>query len=620
MERYQDDTKITLDDFKACGWRDVLEEAHQEDYLSMWQQLSSEAKEAIEEGALSVGKVLWLLSDAYSMMLKPNSLNEPFIPFIVMAGKRSVLPEDFKEDDVIFFSQIVPLIDDPRLCARLSDIVWLLLRPRNPKYALTAIDNYIQIEISTEAWVRDGREYWDRAIQLCLMLRAGAGDRLNKIESKIIESLKNSSPEDGYLANWLSDILLKHRLGGKERLTISRKLEELAIYFEDIGKLYKARDYFNAASEWYKKAGDAEKSAAMIVKNAECWVKETTDRQSSDNPINMVAASLYENAIHKYRTIPRVLRDQHNVESRITELRGLMNESGEKSLDEMSQITSGPLDISELIENAIKAVKGKELPEALLQFTNIYRGARTKKIREFSEEMMRNHPLQSLFAATHLSSDGRVVAKRPVADLDGKNKDVIVWLEMIKHYAMELSVAVQGNIWPALEVLRQEHRLKEADFYSIVARSPVVPPDRKRLIAKALFHGYDDDFVSSLHLLTPQIENLVRYHLKQHGEKTTNVDINGIENENGLSALMNNSKVNDIFGEDLAFEIKALFCDAFGPNLRNELGHGLLGYEESQSIYSIYAWWLSFRLVFNAFWNITFANKHLNEKAKDKDA
>jgi tetratricopeptide (TPR) repeat protein len=460
----------------------------------------------------------------------------------------------------------------------------------------------------------------DRAIQLCLILRAGAGDRLNEIESIIIESLKNSSPEDGYLANWLADILLKHRLGGKERLTISRKLEELAIYFEDIGELHKARDYFDAASEWYKKAGDAEKSAAMIVKNAECWVKEAIARQSSDNPSNMVAASFYENAIHKYRTIPRVLRDQHNVESRITELRGLMNEAGEKSLHEMGQITSGPIDISKLIENAIKAVKGKELPEALLQFANIYRGARAKNIREFSEEMMRNHPLQSLFAATHLSSDGRVIAKRPAADLDGENKDAVVWPEMVKHYAMQLSLVVQGDILPALEVLRQEHRLKEADFYSIVARSPVVPPDRKRIIAKALFHGYDDDFVSSLHLLTPQIENLVRYHLKQHGEKTTNIDTNGIENENGLSALMDNPKVNDIFGEDLAFEIKALFCDAFGPNLRNELAHGLIGYEESQSIYSIYAWWLFFRLVFNTFWNTTLGKKQLNEETAEKDA
>ncbi|MGZ8159445.1 MAG: DUF4209 domain-containing protein, partial [Methylobacter sp.] len=95
----------------------------------------------------------------------------------------------------------------------------------------------------------------------------------------------------------------------------------------------------------------------------------------------------------------------------------------------------------------------------------------------------------------------------------------------------------------------------------------------------------------------------VRFHLKQAGVKTSNLDKNGIETENGLSTLMENSEVDTIFGEDLAFELKALFCDAFGLNLRNELAHGLIGYEESQSVYSVYAWWLGLRIVFNTFWN-----------------
>ncbi len=605
MGHYPENTNISLDDFNACGWREALEEARREDYSSMWQQLSSKARKATEEGNLEAGKVLWLLADACSMMLKPNSSNKPFAPFMVMDGKHSARPEDFKNEDIEFFSQIIPFIDEPKLCARISDIAWLLSKPRNHKHALSAIDNYRSIEIGTESWIRDGRdgrECWDRAIQLCLMLQAGAGERLKEIESKIVEALKESLPEDGYLANWLADLLSKHHLGVKDNRDIAEKLEALATYFEDSCDLHRARDYLDAASEWYKKSEDAPQSTVMIVRNAECWVKEA---------INMVAASFYfyESAIHKYRTIPKALRDQHNVEERIVELRGLMNEAGENSLNEMGKITSGSIDISELIENSVKAVKGKELSEALLQFANVYRGARADKIRSFSEEMIRNHPLRSLFAATHMSSDGRVIAKKPAADLGGENQESVIWPEMVKYYAMELSLVVQGDIWPALEVIRQEHRLKEADFYSVVKRSPVVPPDRIRLMAKAIFQGFDGDFISALHLLIPQIENLVRYHLKQHGEKTTNIDINGIENENGLSTLMDNSKVEDIFGKDLSFELKAIFCDPFGPNLRNELAHGLIGYEESQNIYSIYAWWLTFRLIFNTFWNANRVNQ-----------
>lgn len=384
MERYPKNTNISLDHFNASGWREALEEARREDYSSMWQQLSSRARKATEEGNLEAGKVLWLLADACSMMLKPNSLNEPFVPFMVMDGKRSALPEDFNNEDIEFFSQITALIDEPKLCARISDIAWLLLKPKNPQHALSAIDNYRSIEISTKNWIRDGRKCWDRAIQLCLMLRAGAGERLKEIESKIVEALKESSPVDGYLANWLADLLSKHHLGVKDKKDIAEKLEALATYFEDSGDLHRARDYLDAASEWYKKSEDAPQSTVIIVRNAECWVKEAIARQASDNPSNMVAASIYESAIHKYRTIPRALRDQHNVEERIVELRGLMNEAGENSLNEMGQITSGPVDISELIENSVKAVKGKELSEALLQFANVYIGARADEIRSFS--------------------------------------------------------------------------------------------------------------------------------------------------------------------------------------------------------------------------------------------
>ena len=121
----------------------------------MWQQLSSRARKATEEGNLEAGKVLWLLADACSMMLKPNSLNEPFVPFMVMDGKRSALPEDFNNEDIEFFSQIIALIDEPKLCARISDIAWLLLKPKNPQHALSAIFyivKHVSIKRNLRSW------------------------------------------------------------------------------------------------------------------------------------------------------------------------------------------------------------------------------------------------------------------------------------------------------------------------------------------------------------------------------------------------------------------------------------------------------------------------------------
>ena len=179
-----------------------------------------------------------------------------------------------------------------------------------------------------------------------------------------------------------------------------------------------------------------------------------------------------------------------------------------------------------------------------------------------------------------MSRDGRVIAKQPGTALsdddEGGDNEVVIRSTMIKNYCIHVDLAVRSHIWPAQEVLLLEHRLREADFVNLARQSPIVPIGREILFGKALFAGYDGDFVTALHILVPQIEHMVRYHLKQAGAQTTNIDVNGIENENGLSSLMCFPQTEEIFGEDLSFEIKALFCDPFGPNLRNELAHGLL--------------------------------------------
>jgi hypothetical protein len=109
--------------------------------------------------------------------------------------------------------------------------------------------------------------------------------------------------------------------------------------------------------------------------------------------------------------------------------------------------------------------------------------------------------------------------------------------------------------------------------------------------------------VTAIHVLVPQIENLVRVHVKAAGARTSTIDRNGIQNENGLSTLMELPEAAQVFGDNLAFEFRALFCEPSGPNLRNVLCHGLLEEDGCYSAHAIYAWWLGLKLVFNTFWN-----------------
>jgi hypothetical protein len=606
MHKYPENTLATLDDFKSSRWKTAIGLADQLDtYVTRWQRLSNAAQAALVDGKAAESKVLWLLADSCSMMLKPKSINEPFAPFAVIDGRRSATPEDFNQIDLALLAEISTEIDEHWIRARLADLVWLCMKPRSSKHALVAIDAYRAITLNAETWAHGASDCWARAIVLAIQLRQGAGTRLQEIEAALVAIFDAKLPANGFFHLHIARLLFEKNLAHERALHIADTLAKHGVALVGNGDHFNARGYLEEAAYWYGRIGDKAQQADMICAVAETWANEAIARANSDQPSQMVASSLYEKAIQAYRKIPKTLRVDRKVDNRITELHTSLSTSGQASLKEMRVISSGKIDITEFVKVAQESVRGKSLLDALAALANVYRGARKKRIEEFSEKMLREHPMQALISATHMSHDGRVVARRPGMNFGDQSSDdyrLTLWAEMVKHYSMEIGLIVQGQIWPALHALLIDHRIRESDLVQIVAQSPAVPDGRVALIAKALFAGFEQDLVSALHLLVPQVEHLVRWHLKSVGAKTTTLSQDGIENENGLSTLIDLPEVVKIFGDDLAFELKALFCDAFGPNLRNEVAHGLLDDSNCHSAQAVYAWWLLLRITFNPYW------------------
>ena len=119
-ERYSVDLVVSTDDFANCGWKAVLEKASREGYSSMWQAFPSVARTVSGDNRPSHGKVLWLLADACFIKLSPRCPNEFFKLFMVMEGRRSVIPDDLSESYVAFYAEFVDEIDDAWLSTRVS--------------------------------------------------------------------------------------------------------------------------------------------------------------------------------------------------------------------------------------------------------------------------------------------------------------------------------------------------------------------------------------------------------------------------------------------------------------------------------------------------------------------
>lgn len=609
---------FTPDQFIACEWKyDVLPEHHY-GYSSVMRSLQECAKEKMVTGQETQAHILELLGRASSMMLTPNSLNEPFKPIFqdFQAGKRSALPEDFTSAELDFFEKILNDIDEPWLKARLADLLWLIRKSKNPDHARIAIESYISHPIDPETWHRDVDDCWERAARLSMQIRDF--DKLNEIKSQLFSAFGIEYPSSKFMTLWLADLMDRVSIDHDFREDIAPRLFQIGEDQKNTGDFNAARSYFELAAKKYQQCGDEKDWLDSLISIANCFEQEADLRSDGSN---MVANSFYENAIQAYRSIPIKHRSTYGVDNKIQSVRKKIAETGEASLGEMGLIKTPGIDISDMAQSSIAHVTGKQnLEEALMYYTGLYNGPEISKLKSSAKDMMQQSPLSSLFGSSHMSSDGRVVAKTPAANLgagdDDPSNQAVLNRQIQQQLAIETQLVVKGQILPALRQLLMEHRVTREFIEAACHFSPIVPQDREKLLGYALWKGFEYDFGIAIHLLCPQVEHIVRTQLKNAGAHTSNIDQDGIENENGLSTLMVLPEANQVFGDDLAFEIRSVFTDAIGFNLRNEVAHGLLDDKSSSSIFTIYAWWMILRLVIRS---ITSGGDRKEEPVKEEN-
>lgn len=594
---------VNFEDLLYCGWQAAMPTV-EDPYKAAWQEFNEAASDASKNGFEVESRALKLLADASTMFLRPESLNNPFGPLAEFNNKRSALPQDFGQSDLVEMGKAALLIDEPWLRARLADIVWLSGKPRDVKFGKLAYQAYTQIPLEASTWHFGAVDCWARGIAICRQLGKGEFSTLRQIEITLLEKARIAVSDDGFFLIKISRLLREGRLGFDHAEELAKLLESSAQNASVDKNFHRARNYYIAAADWYSVARNIPRQADCLCSSAETYVDEANLRMSSTSPSNMVAANFLENAIQKYREVPKAMRAARKVNIRIAELHKQMNEHGEASLEEMVTIKSESLDVSAIVQQVIQMITGKSLGDAVYAFTQIFQPQSFKEYQRRAEDSLKAGVISSMISADHISPDGRVVAKRPGMSANGPTAPenaVVLRAEMVRHYIFDVSIGVQANIYAGLKVLQREHRFFLHDLVQLAHESPIVPEGRKGLIGRALFFGFEEDFETALHLCAPQMEHLVRTRLKQNGVKTSRIDLDGIEMEIGLSKLAELPEFILLFGEDFAFEVRSIFCDAYGPNLRNDIAHGLLDEESCSSATSMYAWWLLLKLVFNNF-------------------
>lgn len=508
---------------------------------------------------------------------------------------------EFSEKDLTLFSEMVPDLLDCRLRSRLADILWESnWKERRDRYSMAeiAIESYKHISFDCRIWAKYGHRCFARLLYLMFRVQRDE-DNLSAIQIRIRDEILSADEKEYAYIIQMSDLFLKHAPQSFS-LEVASKLEKIARDRENAEEFRVARLMYAAAYRWYKHGKNDEKATEMEVCQADIYFSES--RLSGA----IVGRDHLNNALRIYKGISQNKREKLGIYKKIKQCEESLAQLRMSLPSEMGTI-SRVVDVTKFAKEAEKKVSGKSALESLKQFVTIWPFLNYEQIKNNSKP---SYLVATLVNWNHYSHDGRLVRSKYATsnEPDAQN----IHSAIMRYYCDLTGLITYSRIIPALHVIQNEHRLSEDDFYNIVENTPCLPLGHARLFAKGLYSGFIEDYITSLHILAPQFENFIRSILHTYQANTITRDKDGYENEKGLGSLVENPELADILGKDVVFEIQACFCDPYGPNVRNNIAHGLNGYEQCNSGYYVYAWWLIFKVI--VLWNISCNVNTLDEQ------
>ncbi|MGE8538893.1 MAG: DUF4209 domain-containing protein [Acinetobacter sp.] len=563
-------------------------------YLNISNWLNAKVKN-LENGKLK--EELELYSKICFMMLIPTSMNEPLKERMnFLEYGRSARPEDLSEEEIEVLDKGYENLTNAWLKARVAEILWLLKKPKNISWIQTAIDSYLSIKETKENWFKDVGICHERVF----FLAAKFGNnpkvnvdiekmRLNKI--KII--LNECQPKD-FVVLGIGEILVNYGLmANYENQLIVKYLELADLCKED--NIHLVDSYLKAVIGIYENLKQFDNASEIIMRRAKLYQKEGDEHLKKEIVGAVLAQDSYEKALQIIATIQRKFRGKFQYAQMEQQLYEKMHEAAQLFLETAPKITH-QVDVKGIIGWVHTELSGKEFPIALHKFLSIKPAIKLEDLKSEILEKNKDKFLSNFFGEKHFAGDARVVRRSTAQGTDELN-EVQLEIQMIAECKKDTEFWVKFALIEGFKILQREHNLRLEDFCHLSQFSPFIPEDRSIDIARGLYYGYDGDFFTSLHLLAPQIEHIIRNHLKNSDIRTTLLE-EGIETELSLNALLKKEETKKLFGEGLVIELKTIFTHPNGFNIRNDIAHGLVGSNSYDQVGFFYAWYFLLKMTF----------------------
>ena len=149
-------------------------------------------------------------------------------------------------------------------------------------------------------------------------------------------------------------------------------------------------------------------------------------------------------------------------------------------------------------------------------------------------------------------------------------------------------------VYIVLKKIKNKYHNIEEYLIGLISKTYLLSEGGKRIVSKGISYFVNSKYEEAFSLIIPQVEASIRRLAFLINVPISKVNPDGTEDYNTLSSILDNDIFKDAIDEDIIFNLKLLFDNKIGLNLRNNFAHGLIDYFGAYEFF--YAFW--FYLVF----------------------
>ena len=194
-------------------------------------------------------------------------------------------------------------------------------------------------------------------------------------------------------------------------------------------------------------------------------------------------------------------------------------------------------------------------------------------VRDRSRKQAEQFPLQHLFPMVTL--DGSRQVHR------GDSPEKSDKAQLFDQYGFDvLFLSLRLDV--TFGVFRDEGGLDVETLSEVLQSSRFIDGDAVEILEVGLERYLSGDHVSTMHVLIPRLEDVLRRTLRRLGGSTTSTR-GGVTREIDLDQVLSADELADLLGADTTFYLRYLLVEQLGMNLRNKVAHGLIRRSECTS-------------------------------------